>query len=137
MFCSVAVGIAVAVAAALAPLGPEFPAPTATILERSAGIIGRLVASAVLVAAIAAGACNWRDVFSTGHLLDLYRHFSIVERIRNLNPTANEEILTTRKSATDHAFLLTRQPPSQSRRFRGPPLGSAFAAPNTRHVGML
>ncbi|CAE7329209.1 ilvE, partial [Symbiodinium necroappetens] len=32
----------------------------------SAGIIGRLVASAVLVAAIAAGACNWRDDFFAG-----------------------------------------------------------------------
>ena len=35
-----------------------------TSVERPAGIIGRLVASAVLVAAIAAGACNWRDVSS-------------------------------------------------------------------------
>ncbi|CAE7569990.1 unnamed protein product, partial [Symbiodinium necroappetens] len=32
----------------------------------SAGIIGRLVASAVLVAALAAGACNWRDDFFSG-----------------------------------------------------------------------
>ncbi|CAE7247939.1 PRPF6 [Symbiodinium microadriaticum] len=51
---------------------------------------------------------------STGHLLDLYSNFSIVERIWNLNPEANRKILTTRNSSRGHAFLLTCQQPSQA-----------------------
>ena len=126
MCCSVAVGlgVAVAVAAAVALLVPNFRClqlNNSTILERSAGIIGRLVALAVLVAATAAGACHWRDVFFSGqHPRDIcwiFNNCSIVERIWNLNPKASKEIQREGpRTSSDLSAAIS------SRRCRGPPL---------------